>query len=96
MRVNLGDAWSVFDLSIDRDGPIGNIDVKFFDFCYFLNDLTSDVMYSHRKPSKQFDMVDLDPYGTAAPFIDAAVQCITDGGQLRCDNELLCYHFTDI
>lgn len=26
------------------------------------------------------DVVDLDPYGTAAPFIDAAVQCVNDGG----------------
>ncbi|KAG0146252.1 hypothetical protein CROQUDRAFT_92868 [Cronartium quercuum f. sp. fusiforme G11] len=48
-----------------------------------------DVMYSHRQPNKQFDMVDLDPYGTAAPFMDAAVQCITDGG-------LLCVTCTDL
>ncbi|EGF98457.1 uncharacterized protein MELLADRAFT_113527 [Melampsora larici-populina 98AG31] len=48
-----------------------------------------DVMYSHRQPSKQFDLVDLDPYGTAAPFMDAAVQCITDGG-------LLCVTCTDL
>jgi hypothetical protein len=27
------------------------------------------------------DVVDLDPYGTAAPFIDAAVQCVNDGGE---------------
>lgn len=27
------------------------------------------------------DVVDLDPYGTAAPFIDAAVQCVNDGGK---------------
>ena len=29
------------------------------------------------------DVVDLDPYGTAAPFIDGAVQCVKDGGRLR-------------
>lgn len=28
------------------------------------------------------DVVDLDPYGTAAPFVDAAIGCIADGGLL--------------
>lgn len=40
-------------------------------------------MYSHREERKRVDVVDLDPYGTAAPFIDAAVQCISDGGAYR-------------
>lgn len=34
-------------------------------------------------------MVDLDPYGTAAPFIDGAVQAVSDGG-------LLCVTCTDL
>lgn len=37
-------------------------------------------MYSHRPEKQRVDCVDLDPYGTAAPFIDAAVQCVSDGG----------------
>ncbi|KAL4801749.1 S-adenosyl-L-methionine-dependent methyltransferase [Aspergillus unguis] len=54
-------------------------------------------MYSRLKPatvSKQkdeapkFDVIDLDPYGSAAPFIDAAVQGIKDEG-------LLCITCTD-
>ncbi|EFP82174.2 uncharacterized protein PGTG_07571 [Puccinia graminis f. sp. tritici CRL 75-36-700-3] len=48
-----------------------------------------DLMYSHRAPDRQFDVVDLDPYGTAAPFIDAAVQCVRNGG-------LLCVTCTDL
>jgi tRNA (guanine26-N2/guanine27-N2)-dimethyltransferase len=36
-----------------------------------------------------YDVIDLDPYGTAAPFIDAAVQSIADGG-------LLCVTCTDM
>lgn len=48
-----------------------------------------DLMYSHRSPNRQFDVVDLDPYGTAAPFMDAAVQCVRDGG-------LLCVTCTDL
>jgi tRNA (guanine26-N2/guanine27-N2)-dimethyltransferase len=38
-------------------------------------------MYNHREERKRVDVVDLDPYGTAAPFIDAAVQCINEGGE---------------
>ncbi|KAN0073249.1 S-adenosyl-L-methionine-dependent methyltransferase [Elaphomyces granulatus] len=36
----------------------------------------------------KFDVIDLDPYGTAAPFVDAALQGINDGG-------LLCVTCTD-
>ncbi|KAL1856115.1 RNA methyltransferase tRNA(m5U54)methyltransferase [Paecilomyces lecythidis] len=54
-------------------------------------------MYSHNKPHSpgnssshtgRFDVIDLDPYGTAAPFMDAAVQSVNDGG-------LLCVTCTD-
>lgn len=32
--------------------------------------------------AQKFDVIDLDPYGTAAPFVDAAVQGVKDGGFL--------------
>ncbi|QIW94572.1 hypothetical protein AMS68_000090 [Peltaster fructicola] len=38
--------------------------------------------------SKKYDVIDLDPYGTAAPFIDASLQALNDGG-------LLCVTCTD-
>lgn len=38
--------------------------------------------------SQKYDVIDLDPYGTASPFIDAALQAINDGG-------LLCVTCTD-
>ncbi|KAI9929790.1 hypothetical protein AWENTII_009563 [Aspergillus wentii] len=38
--------------------------------------------------TSKFDVIDLDPYGTAAPFMDAAVQGVKDGG-------LLCVTCTD-
>ena len=41
---------------------------------------SSALMYNHRSEKHRVDVVDLDPYGTAAPFIDPAVQCINDGG----------------
>ncbi|KAJ7285794.1 tRNA methyltransferase [Mycena rebaudengoi] len=47
------------------------------------------LMYNHREEKKNVDVVDLDPYGSAAPFIDAAVQCIRDDG-------LLCVTCTDL
>ena len=63
------------------------------------------LMYSHSLERNRVDVVDLDPYGTAAPFIDAAVQCVTDGGRLfehhlfraHPDNAgLLCVTCTDL
>jgi tRNA (guanine26-N2/guanine27-N2)-dimethyltransferase len=36
------------------------------------------------KPSKKYDVIDLDPYGTAAPFLDAAIQSVRDDGGLLC------------
>ncbi|THC97472.1 hypothetical protein EYZ11_003060 [Aspergillus tanneri] len=38
--------------------------------------------------SSRFDVIDLDPYGSAAPFMDAALQGVKDGG-------LLCVTCTD-
>lgn len=48
-----------------------------------------DVMYSHRQPQSRYHVIDLDPYGTAAPFLDGAVQAVADGG-------LLCVTCTDL
>ncbi|KAF4608496.1 RNA methyltransferase tRNA(m5U54)methyltransferase [Pleurotus pulmonarius] len=47
------------------------------------------LMYNHRAENARVDAVDLDPYGTAAPFIDAAIQCVNDNG-------LLCITCTDL
>ncbi|KAH7914686.1 tRNA methyltransferase [Hygrophoropsis aurantiaca] len=47
------------------------------------------LMYNHRTEKTRVDVIDLDPYGTAAPFIDAAVQAVNDGG-------LLCVTCTDL
>lgn len=41
----------------------------------------STLMYNHRTEKTRVDVVDLDPYGTAAPFIDAAVQAVNSGGK---------------
>ena len=45
------------------------------------------LMYSHR--TDRIDVIDLDPYGTATPFIDSAIQAISSDG-------LLCVTCTDM
>eukprot|EP00055_Hartaetosiga_balthica_P008921 m.34384 g.34384 ORF g.34384 m.34384 type:complete len:593 (+) comp6527_c0_seq2:70-1848(+) len=47
------------------------------------------VMYHHRAYDERFDVIDLDPYGTAAPFLDGALQSVRNGG-------LLCITCTDM
>lgn len=39
------------------------------------------IIHMYASPQK-YDMIDLDPYGTAAPFIDSALQALSDGGML--------------
>ena len=40
-------------------------------------------MYKCRFPaSSRFNVIDIDPYGSASPFLDAAVQSVSDGGFL--------------
>lgn len=51
--------------------------------------ILSVVMHRARAEGTYFDVIDLDPYGSAAPFLDAAVQAISEGG-------LLCVTCTDM
>jgi tRNA (guanine26-N2/guanine27-N2)-dimethyltransferase len=40
-------------------------------------------MYSKmQSPLEKFDVIDLDPYGSAVPFLDAAINSISDGGKI--------------
>jgi len=47
------------------------------------------VCYMHRDDDKRFDVLDLDPYGAPTPFLDGAVQAVSEGG-------LLCVTATDM
>ncbi|KAL7421561.1 RNA methyltransferase tRNA(m5U54)methyltransferase [Cryptotrichosporon argae] len=64
-----------------REGCSGYVRVNEGDACA--------LMYNHRGGNTRVEVVDLDPYGTAAPFIDAAIGSIADGG-------LLCVTCTDL
>ena len=44
----------------------------------------TNLMYQHRDSDKNFDVIDLDPYGTASPFLDSAVQAVAGDGGLLC------------
>ena len=46
-------------------------------------------MNDMRKEKKFFDVIDLDPYGTAVPFLESAIQAIGNGG-------ILAVTFTDM
>lgn len=43
-------------------------------------EFSSAVIYNHRTLETQFDIIDLDPYGSAAQFLDGAVQAVAEGG----------------
>ncbi|XP_072318372.1 tRNA (guanine(26)-N(2))-dimethyltransferase [Eucyclogobius newberryi] len=47
------------------------------------------LMYEKRGKKDRYDVIDLDPYGSPSPFIDAAVQAVGEGG-------LLCITCTDM
>ena len=49
----------------------------------------ADLLYGKRRDRDFYDVVDLDPYGSAAPFLDGAIQALTNGG-------LLCVTYTDM
>ncbi|XP_028998416.1 tRNA (guanine(26)-N(2))-dimethyltransferase isoform X2 [Betta splendens] len=49
----------------------------------------SMLMYEKRGKNERYDVIDLDPYGSPASFLDAAVQAVGEGG-------LLCITCTDM
>lgn len=83
------------DLSSSASASI-KINVAHNDLASKITTTTSDAldhMYStmsraQGRMPQPYHVIDLDPYGTAAPFLDAAVQAVIDGG-------LLCVTCTD-
>lgn len=56
------------------------------------------LMYQSRRLHDRFDVIDLDPYGSPAIFLDAAIQSVSDGGMLciTCtDMAVLCGNATE-
>lgn len=55
---------------------------------HMYNLIDSTVLSNSGTKLSKYSVIDLDPYGTASPFLDAAVQAVQDGG-------LLCVTCTD-
>ncbi|GAA6039525.1 hypothetical protein JCM8097_008367 [Rhodosporidiobolus ruineniae] len=55
-----------------EEARLGKVRVNEGDACVY--------MYQHRAEEARFDCIDLDPYGSAVPFLDAAMNAIQDGG----------------
>ncbi|BGP20352.1 hypothetical protein JCM10213_001594 [Rhodosporidiobolus nylandii] len=77
-EVKAGSKWSKAQVEEAREGRVR---VNEGDACVF--------MYQHRAEDQRFDCIDLDPYGSAVPFLDAAMNAIADGG-------LMCVTCTDM
>jgi tRNA (guanine26-N2/guanine27-N2)-dimethyltransferase len=76
-------------LNVDHNGVQDKITVTNDDALALMYRAIADGLSNrdHRGyPSRggKFDVIDLDPYGTAAPFFDAAVQAVKDNGGLLC------------
>ena len=57
------------------------------------------VMTLARSPKDRFDVVDLDPYGSAVPFLESAICAVSDGGVLAVtctDLAVLCGNHPEI
>ena len=72
-------AVECININIEKNNVDNNI------FKVFNSD-AAQLMYQN---PKLFDIVDLDPYGTAIPFIDSCIHCSKNGA-------LLCITFTDM
>ncbi len=70
-------------------GDVNKVTLSSFYHCFVTQPPFHQVMLQHSAPEQRFDVVDLDPYGSASPFLDIAVQCVTDGG-------LMCVTCTDM
>ncbi|OJD13137.1 N2,N2-dimethylguanosine tRNA methyltransferase [Blastomyces percursus] len=82
------DAIESMKLNIKHNGVGGVVVSNTGDACAYMYSVLRGPRPKDSNHFGKFDVVDLDPYGTAAPFMDAAVQAIADGG-------LLCVTCTD-
>lgn len=70
-------------LNIKHNGVEDTVHPNTGDACTYMYSLTAPQKNTVQGAySGKFDVVDLDPYGTAATFMDAAVQSVKDGGML--------------
>jgi tRNA (guanine26-N2/guanine27-N2)-dimethyltransferase len=82
-------AVKAIELNVDHNDVKGKVCSNVGDArAYMYSKVGIEQDTSSGKTIHRFDVIDLDPYGTAAPFFDSALQAIQDGG-------LLCVTCTD-
>lgn len=87
----LADAVESIKVNVEHNKPNCAIDVSHDDAIAHMYTLVAqELRRSHTQrhfpssKSEKYDVVDLDPYGSATPFLDAAVQAVRDDGGLLC------------
>ncbi|KAJ9161865.1 N2,N2-dimethylguanosine tRNA methyltransferase [Coniochaeta hoffmannii] len=87
----LAEAVESIKLNVEHNKLESKVNVSHDDAIAYMYTLVAQEMrrqnaQKHPDPRKsnRYDVVDLDPYGTAAPFLDAAVQAVRDDGGLLC------------
>ncbi|KAH8912281.1 N2,N2-dimethylguanosine tRNA methyltransferase [Coniochaeta sp. PMI_546] len=87
----LAEAVESIKLNVEHNNLQAKVNVSHDDAIAYMYTLVAQELrrqnaQRHPDPAKsnRYDVVDLDPYGTAAPFLDAAVQAVRDDGGLLC------------
>lgn len=88
-KVTANDLLKVATKSIQRNAVhnklVDKINVSNDDALAHMYQLIVDELRRPKpSPNLKYDIIDLDPYGSAAPFLDAAVQAVRDDGGLLC------------
>jgi tRNA (guanine26-N2/guanine27-N2)-dimethyltransferase len=77
------DAVQAIELNIDHNEVSDRVHSNVDDArAYMYSKVGNERQQPSEKYVHRFDVVDLDPYGTAAPFIDSSIQALSDGGML--------------
>lgn len=79
-------ATALIDLNVQHNNLTDKITSVTGNALTHMYGLVGDEIENRGRPraSKKYDVIDLDPYGTAAPFLDAALQAVRDDGGLLC------------
>ena len=81
-------ATKAIKLNVERNALQDKIQISTGDAVDHMHHSASDAARQGGPGARLYHVIDLDPYGTAAPFLDAAVRTLVDGG-------LLCVTCTD-
>ena len=81
----LPDAVKSINLNVEHNKLGHKINARVGNAMAHMYEVGAEALPTHDyKPTKKYDVIDLDPYGSAAPFLDGAVQSVRDDGGLLC------------